>query len=91
MIETEYGFSSALTNNLSNQFENESKIYTQYTPVIKFILTDKEKRLFSAKRMCYLGNIEDWIDLMYDKTIEELSNTLIPTLGSDEFFELYLS
>jgi hypothetical protein len=88
-IETEYGFSGALTNNLLHQFENERKIYTQYTPVMKFILTDKDKRLFCAQRMCYLGGIDDWMDLTYDKTIEELSNTLIPTLGTDEFFELY--
>ena len=88
-IETEYGFAGALTNNLLHQFENERKIYTQYTPVMKFILADKEKRLFCAKRMCYLGGIDDWIDLTYNKTIEELSSTLIPTLGTDEFFELY--
>ncbi len=88
-IETEYGFSGALTNNnLLHQFENERKIYTQYTPVMKLILADKEKRLFCAQRMCYLGGIDDWIDLTYDKTIEELSSTLIPSLGTDESFEL---
>lgn len=89
LIETEYGFSGALTNNLLHQFENERNIYTPYTPVMKFILDDKEKRLFCAQRMCYLGGIDGWIDLMYDKTIEVLSSTLIPTLGTDEFFELY--
>jgi len=88
-IETKYGFLGALTNNLLHQFENEQKIYTQYTPVMKFILVDKEKRLFCARRMCYLSGIDDWIDLTYDKTIEELSSALFPRLGTDEFFELY--
>lgn len=88
-IKKGYGFLGVLTNNLLDQVENERKIYTQYTPVMKFILADKEKRLFCAQRMCYLGGIDDWIYLTYDKTIEELSSTLIPTLGTDEYFELY--
>lgn len=56
---------------------------------MKFILSDMEKRLFRAKRMCYLGSIDDWIDIEYDKTIEELASTFIPTLDTDAFYELY--
>ena len=39
--------------------------------------------------MSYLSGVDDWIDIEYDKSIEELANALIPTLGTDEFFELY--
>ena len=39
--------------------------------------------------MCYLGNVDDWIDIEFDKTIEALANQVIPTLGTDEFYELY--
>ena len=33
--------------------------------------------------------MDDWIDIEYSKSIEELANKLIPTLGTDAFFELF--
>ena len=44
--------------------------------------------LVKAERICYLGSIDDWTVLAFDKSIEELARSLIPALGSDEFFEL---
>ena len=52
-------------------------------------LTDDQKRRFQAERMCYLGSIDDWIALAFDKSIEELAPALVPALGSDEFFGLF--
>jgi len=89
MLTTEFGIPELLTNDFTNHMQAEHNTYTQYTPVMKFILRDIEKRLFHAKRMCYLGSIDDWIEIEYDKTIEELTSALIPTLGTDEFYELY--
>lgn len=59
------------------------------TPVMRFTLTDERKRHFRAERMCYLGSIDDWIDIGFDRPIQELARELIPTLGCDEFFELH--
>jgi len=84
-----FGLSSAMTDDFRQAIEKEQKVYTQYTPIMKFILSDEEKRLFRAQRMCYLGSIDDWIDIEYNETIDELASTLIPTLGTDEFFELH--
>lgn len=83
------GFPGVMGDDFNRRLEEEHNIYTQYTPVLKFILSDKEKRLFRAERMCYLGSIDDFIEIAYNKPIGELAKSLIPTLGTDEFFTLF--
>ena len=63
----------------------------QFTPVLRFTLrmTDAQKRTFGVQRMCYLGSIDDWIDIGAMGPVDELARDLIPKLGSDRFFELY--
>jgi len=39
--------------------------------------------------MCYLGSIDDWIDIHVMGLVDELVRDLIPKLGTDQFFELY--
>jgi hypothetical protein len=34
-----------------------------YSPMMQFVLVDKEKRLFITKRYCFLGAIDDWIEI----------------------------
>lgn len=60
----------------------------QFTPVLRFILDDAEQRVFRAERWCYLGRIDDWI-FVTTGPVDRLARKLIPTLGTDEFFELY--
>ncbi len=62
--------------------------HAQYTPVLRFTLLDPARR-FGAERMCYLGSIDDWIDLRRTGSVAELARTLIPTLGTDQFYELW--
>jgi len=61
----------------------------QFSPMMRFILTDTERRLFLAQRMCFMSSMEDWIYLQYDKPIGKLSRQLVPVLGTDKFFELF--
>ena len=61
----------------------------QFTPVMRFILTNAERRTFRAERWCYLGSIDDWIDVGPMGRVDELARQLIPRLGTDAFFELY--
>ena len=61
----------------------------QYTPVMRFILDDPEKRDYHAERWCYRGSIDDWIYAGQSGKIETLARKLIPTLGTDDFYELY--
>jgi hypothetical protein len=71
--------------------EFEAKILARghFAPVLRLSLIDDQKRRFMAERMCYLGSIDNWIAIAFDKPIEALARTLIPVLGSDKFFELY--
>jgi hypothetical protein len=77
------------SNDRLAKFEAESLARGQFAPVLRFTLIDGQKRRFKAERMCYLGSIDDWIAIAFDKPIEELARSLIPALGSDEFFELF--
>ena len=84
----QFGFPMATNRGLNSRLEEISNIHTQYTPVMKFILEDKEKREFLVQRMCYLGSIDDWIEIDYGHPIEKLARKLIPALGTDAFYEL---
>jgi hypothetical protein len=77
------------SNDRLSKFEAERLAHGQFAPVLRFTLIDDQKRHFKAERMCYLGSIDDWIVIVFDKSIEELARVLIPALGSDEFFELF--
>ncbi len=63
--------------------------YTQFTPVMRFILDDQETRQYYAERWCYRGSIDDWIYAGHSGKISELAKKLIPALGTDDFYELY--
>ena len=77
------------STNLVGRIQAEQERYGQFTPIMRFILADAETRTFGMQRMCYLGSIDDWIDIGATGTVEELAHQLIPTLGTDRFFELY--
>ena len=80
---------SGLSESLAAQFEAEYLARGKFAPVMRFTLTSQQKRRFKAERMCYLGSIDDWIDIAFDKSIQELACTLIPVLGSEKFFDLH--
>jgi hypothetical protein len=61
----------------------------RFTPVLRFILVDEERRTFRAERRCYLGNIDDWIDIGAPGRLQKLARDLIPKLGTERFFEVY--
>jgi hypothetical protein len=62
----------------------------QFKSEMRFVLVDAEQRIFQAQRMCYRGSIDDFIDLHGEMgSIDELARRLVPTLGTDEFFELF--
>jgi hypothetical protein len=63
--------------------------HAQFSPVLRFTLHDEENRSFHAERWCYRGSIDDWIYVSSSSSVKEMARKLIPTLGSDAFFELY--
>jgi len=74
---------------LSEQLRALEERHAHYTPVLRFILLDPARRRFGAERMCYLGSIDDWLDLRRTGPVAELARALIPTLGTDQFYELW--
>jgi hypothetical protein len=73
----------------AKQVQSELEQHAQYTPVLRFTLVDPVQRLFGVERMCYLGRIDGWLDLFKTGSVATLADALIPTLGTEEFFELW--
>ena len=61
----------------------------RFSPILRFVLVDREERKFSAERWSYMGDIDDWIDIGESGKLEKLARRLIPKLGTDDIFELF--
>lgn len=61
----------------------------RFEPVLRLILADRERRVFHVERMCYLGRIDGFMPIDARGMVDELARRLIPTLGTDDFFELH--
>ncbi|CAG0937399.1 hypothetical protein TFLX_06328 [Thermoflexales bacterium] len=80
---------SVLSHGMAERLQTEHDRYGQFTPVLRIILAEPERRTFRVERMCWLGSIDDWIDVEPHGPIEKVVRALIPKLGTDEFFELH--
>ncbi|BAZ02953.1 hypothetical protein NIES37_69660 (plasmid) [Tolypothrix tenuis PCC 7101] len=60
-----------------------------YSPMLRFILIDEQKRRFITQRYCFLGRIDDWIDIGNQSTLQELVKNYVKHLGQESFFELH--
>ena len=64
--------------------------HAHYTPVLRFTLRDPKQRWFGSERMRYLGSIDGWLELRGQTgPVAELARALIPTLGTEQFYELW--
>jgi len=70
-------------------FRSYEESHAQYTPVFRFTLLDRRQREFGVERMCYRSSIDGWLELMQTGPVAELARTLIPTLGTYQFYELW--
>jgi hypothetical protein len=83
---TQAGFG---TSHLADQMQDFQERYGRFTPVMRFVLADAERRDFRVQRWCYRGSIDDWIDIGAFGPVNQLARQLIPSLGTDRFYELY--
>ncbi len=60
-----------------------------YQPMMRFILEDRQRRLFVAERFCFRGSIDDWIDIGGPDSLEFLLEAKLEHLGRDSFYELF--
>ena len=60
----------------------------RFKPVMRFTLSDEQKRTFYAERWCYLGSIDDWIHIGPSGSVHLLAQRFIPLLGTDALYEV---
>lgn len=60
----------------------------QYSPMLQFILEDAQRRLFTAQRYCFIGSVDDWIDIGHGP-LTTLVKTYVQHLGKEPYFELF--
>ena len=64
--------------------------HATYTAMMRFVLADREQRLFGAERFCFRGAVDDWIDIGGPpQKLPIVIRRFIKHLGSDSLFELF--
>jgi hypothetical protein len=63
--------------------------HAQYMPMLRFLLISSDKRTFAALRMCFRSGVDGWIPVSASGKLSKLVNKLVPTLGTDAFYELF--
>jgi len=58
------------------------------TAMMRFCLTDKEKRTFHTERFCFVGGIDDWIPVGQGGPLLFLVGKFVKHLGKESFYEL---
>ena len=74
---------------LSEELRALEERYARFTPVLRFTLLDRERRLFGVQRMSSFRGIDDWSELGQTGPVAKLARAIIPTLGTEEFYELW--
>jgi hypothetical protein len=59
-----------------------------YSPMLQFLLEDAQRRLFTARRYCFVGSIDDWIDIGHG-SLPTLVKRYVKHLGKESYFGLY--
>jgi hypothetical protein len=60
----------------------------QYSPMLQFLLEDEQRRTFTAQRYCFIGSIDDWIDIGRGP-LTKLVKRYVKHLGQESYFKLF--
>ena len=64
--------------------------HASYTAVMRFVLVDRDQRLFLAERFCFRGSVDDWIDIGSSaQPLPVFLRQFIKHLGKESIFDLY--
>jgi hypothetical protein len=69
---------------LLNLLRNE----IHYSPMLQFLLENEQRRLFTTQRYCFVGSIDDWIDIGHGPLLT-LVKRYVKHLGKESYFDLY--
>jgi hypothetical protein len=59
-----------------------------YFPMMQFLLEQETRRNFTAQRYCFIGSIDDWIDIGHGP-LTKLVKRYVKHLGQESYFELF--
>lgn len=62
--------------------------FASYQAVMRFVLVQKEPRLFRPERFCFRGSVDDWIMLGLPAPLKSLCAKFLKHLGKDSFYDL---
>ena len=63
--------------------------FASYQAVMRFVLTDREHRLFTPERFCFRGSVDDWISIGPPEPLKKLASKYVKHLGRESLYELY--
>ncbi len=69
--------------------KNILTVFVDAQAMLRFVLIDEKERKFSVQRYCFLGSIDDWIDLGESGSLKNLVKTYVKHLGKDSYYELH--
>ncbi len=78
-------FAFATNENIQSAMNN----CRSYSSMLRFVLLDEDRRIFAAERFCFLGSIDDWIDIGLPNTLPNLVEKYVKHLAHDSFYELH--
>jgi hypothetical protein len=71
-----------------DRFREDSDRSARFSPVLRFTLADETRRTFHTERWCYLGSIDDWVEISSSGPLHRWVEWTVPKLGTEAFFEL---
>jgi hypothetical protein len=60
-----------------------------YSPMLVFQLVDASRRTFQTQRYCFLGAVDDWIEIGKPGKLATLVKKYVKHLGQDSYVELW--
>jgi hypothetical protein len=60
-----------------------------YSPMLVFQLIDAQRRTFQTQRYCFLGSVDDWIEIGKPGKLASLVKKYVKHLGQDSYVELW--
>jgi hypothetical protein len=59
-----------------------------YSDLLRFMLIDDKRRTFVTQRYCFIGSIDDWIDIGRSGKLAHLVTQHVKHLGKESYFNL---
>ncbi len=78
-----------LPPSMGAKLQDTIALRSQYMKMMRFDLVDADERLYTARRWCFRGSIDDWFPLLSPPSpLPEVVDKYVPHLGKESFYEL---